>query len=316
MNRALISVCSPPHATSCVRNRTDSGARVCDALLVPEARQITEQNMNDASLDILAENPDSESTVRELIRDRLLATVAHELRTPLMPIIHSAQILQRRGLEPELVHATARIIERQARVLGRLVEDLLDVSHAKLGAVLLKRKRVSMADVVESTVQTMAAHISDRGQRLQVAISAESMELHADPARLCQALQNLLVNSAKFSGQGALIRVRAARDDGDAVVVVTDEGVGIDASHLESIFTLYSQVGERSASRDGGLGIGLYLARRFVEAHGGTLTATSPGLERGSSFTIRIPCLGFSPEAAAFPQWAPSSRSVSALTTA
>ena len=263
-------------------------------LLVPEARQNTEQNMDDALLNIIGQ----------------------ELRTPLMPIIHSAQILQRRGIEPELVQATARIIERQARLLGRLVEQLLDVSHAKLGAVHLKRERISMADVVESAVQTMAAHISDRGQRLQVAISAESMELHADPARLCQALQNLLVNSAKFSGQGALIRVRAARDDGDAVVVVSDEGVGIDASHLESIFTLYTQVGVRTTGRDGGLGIGLYLARRFVEAHGGTLTATSPGVACGSSFTIRVPCLGFSPEAAAFPQWGPSSRSVSALTTA
>jgi signal transduction histidine kinase len=213
--------------------------------------------MNDASPDILAGSLDSEMAVRELSRDRLLTTVAHELRTPLMPIIHSAQMLQRRGLEPELVQATARIIERQARLLGRLVEDLLDVSHAKLGAVQLRRERVSMADIVESTVQTTAAHISDRGQRLQVAISADSMELHADPTRLCQALQNLLVNSAKFSGHGTVIRVRAACEDGDAVVVVSDEGVGIEASDLESIFTLYTQVGGRTASRDGGLGIGL-----------------------------------------------------------
>jgi signal transduction histidine kinase len=268
--------------------------------------------MNDASSNILAENPDSEVAVRENARDCLLATVAHELRTPLMPIINSAQILQRRGIDPELVQASARIIERQARLLGRLVEDLLDVSHARLGAVHLKRERVSMADIVESTVQMMAAHFSDRGQRLQVAISADAMELHADPTRLCQALRNLLVNSAKFSGRGTLIRVRAARDHGDAVVVVSDEGVGIDASHLESIFTLYTQVGGRTASGDGGLGIGLYLARRFVEAHGGTLTATSKGMTRGSSFTIRVPCLGFSPEAAGFPQWGPGIRSDSA----
>ena len=100
------------------------------------------------------------------------------------------------------------------------------------------------------------------------------------------------------------------------MVIVSDQAEGIDASHLESIFTLYAQVDGSNVGRDGGLGIGLYLARRFVEAHGGTLTACSPGVTLGSSFTIRIPCLGFSPEAAGFPQWEPSSRSVSALTTA
>ena len=272
--------------------------------------------MNTASPSILVESPDSEVALRERDRDRLLATVAHELRTPLMPIISSALVLQRRGIDPELVQATARIIERQGRLLGRLVDDILDISHAKLGAVQLKRRRVSMSAIVESTVETMAPYISDRGQSLQVTISPESMELHADATRLCQALQNLIVNSAKFSDRGAFIRVRAARDHGDAVVVVSDDGVGIDSAHLESIFTLYAQVGTSDSSRESGLGIGLYLARRFVEAHGGTLKAASAGVARGSSFTIRIPCLGFAPGAAGFHQWGPSSRSVSALTTA
>jgi signal transduction histidine kinase len=268
--------------------------------------------MNIASSSLLVGNPDSEAEVR----DRLLATVAHELRTPLMPIVSGALVLQRRGIDPELALATARIIERQARLLGRLVEDLLDISRAKLGAVELQRRRVSMSAVVESCVQTMAAYISDRGHRLQVSISPDSMELDADAARLCQALQNLIVNSAKFSGRGSVIRVRAARDRGDVVVVVSDDGVGIDAAHLESIFTLYTQVGAGSAHDRGGLGIGLYLARRFVEAHGGTLIATSAGVGAGSSFTIRIPCPGFAPDAEGVPQWGPSSRSVSALTTA
>ena len=269
--------------------------------------------MTIASPSLLAGSPASEAEVR----DQLLAMVAHELRTPLMPIISGALVLQRRGIDPELAQATARIIERQARLLGRVVDDLLDVSRAKLGAVELQRRRVSVSAIVESCAQTMAAYISDRGQRLQVTISPESMELDADAARLCQALQNLIVNSAKFSERGAVIRVRAARDQGDAVVVVSDDGVGIDAAHLDSIFTLYTQVGASSAhGRGGGLGIGLYLARRFVEAHGGTLSATSAGVGAGSSFTIRIPCPGFPLEAARVPQWGPSSRSVSVLTTA
>lgn len=273
--------------------------------------------MNSAPTSILDGNPDPEAEVREPDRDRLLATVAHELRTPLMPIISGALVLQRRGIDPELAQATARIIERQARLLGRLVDDLLDVSRAKLGTVELQRRRVSMAAIVESCVQTMAPYISDRGQRLQVTISPDSMELHADATRLCQALQNLIVNSAKFSDRGAVIRVRAARDQRDAVVVVDDDGVGIDPAHLDSIFTLYTQVGAGPAhARGGGLGIGLYLARRFVEAHGGTLIATSGGAGTGSRFTIRLPCPDSVPEAAGAPQRDPSSRSVSALTTA
>ncbi len=272
--------------------------------------------MNSASPSFLVGNPDSEAGVRERERDRLLATVAHELRTPLMPIVSGALVLQRRGIDPELAQATARIIERQARLLGRLVDDLLDVSHAKLGTVELQRRRVSMSEIVESCTQTMAGCISDRGQRLQVTISPDSMELDADATRLCQALQNLIANSAKFSERGGMIRVSAARDRRDVVVVVDDDGVGIDPDHLESIFTLYTQIGVRAVHGHGaGLGIGLYLARRFVEAHGGTLVATSAGVGSGSSFTMRIPCPGFPLDAEGV-QWERSSRSVSALTTA
>lgn len=272
--------------------------------------------MTIASTSFLSGKPGSDAEAHQHERDQVLATVAHELRTPLMPIINGALILQRRGIDPEVAQATARIIERQARLLGRLVDDLLDVSRAKLGAVKLQRRRVSMSAIVESCVQTMVPYISDRGQRLQVTISPDSMELDADATRLCQAVQNLILNSAKFSERGAVIRVRAEWDRGGAAVVVTDDGVGIDAAHLDSIFTLYTQVGAGSTSGGGGLGIGLYLARRFVEAHGGTLIATSAGVGKGSSFTIRIPCSASAPEGAGAPQWDPSSRSVSALTTA
>jgi signal transduction histidine kinase len=246
--------------------------------------------MKTASPPELVENPDSQVAVHE--RDQLLATVVHELRSPLVPIINGALVLQRRGVDPELVQATARIIERQGRLLGRLIADLLDISLVKLGAIQLHRERVSMSAIVDSCVQTMAAYISDRGQCLQVTMSEESMELIADATRLCQALQNVLMNAAKFSERGASIRMQVARDRGYAKVIVSDDGAGIDARHLEAIFTLYAQVGVGSSAGRDGLGIGLYLARRFVEAHGGTLTASSPGLRQGSTFTLRVPCAG------------------------
>jgi signal transduction histidine kinase len=268
-----------------------------------------------AALQLLpAKNPGVPTSEGE--RDRLLAMVAHEVHTPLTPIINGALVLQRRDLDPELARATARIIERQARLLGRLIDDLLDLSRAQNGPVQLQRRRVSMSAIVESCVDAVTPYLSDRGQRLQVTVAPDSMELHADAARLCQALQNLVMNAGKFSARGAVIRVRAAREHGSAAVVVSDDGMGIEAADLELIFAVCGRITAAGTRSDGGLGVGLYLARRFVEAHAGTLVAASPGLKRGSSFTLRIPCIGFAPEAGGFPYWSPGSRSVSALTTA
>jgi signal transduction histidine kinase len=249
-------------------------------------------------------------------RNRLLAMVAHEMRTPLMPIINGALILQRQGLKTDEVRETACLIERQGRVLGRLINDLMDISLAEHGGIQLARREVSMAEIVESCVQTVAPLVSDRGRRLRVTVSREPMLMHADAARLCQAVQNLIVNATKFSPPGGLISINAERSEGCAMLEVRDEGVGIEPERLESIFRLF-ETGETEASRrDGGLGIGLYLARRFVEAHSGTLVAASDGSGKGSVFTIRVPRAGCSPESEGLHRSGPVRRSVSTLTTA
>jgi signal transduction histidine kinase len=232
--------------------------------------------------------------------DLLLAMVARALRTQLKPIDSGALVLQRRDLDPELARATARVIERKGQLLGWLIDELADIAEARLGTAQLQRRRVSMSAIVESSVETVTRCVSDSGQRIEVAISGERMELHADGPRLCQALRNLILNAAEASERGATIRVRAARDHGDCVVVVSDDGMGVAAIDLEDISGLRGTLARTKAGQEGGLGLGLYLARRFVEAHGGTLVAASPGVNRGSSFTLRLPCAPAQFEAAGF----------------
>ena len=227
--------------------------------------------------------------------DLLLAMVARALRAQLKPIDSGALVLQRRGLDPELARATARVIERKGHLLGRLIDELVDISEARLGTLRLHRQPVSMSAIVESCIEGVTRCVNDAGHRLEVSVSRESMELHADTARLCQALRNLIMNAVRISVRGATIRVRAARDHADCVVVVSDDGLGIAAVDLEAIFALRGTLQPDDAHPEGGLGVGLYLARRFVEAHGGTLVAASPGANRGSNFTLRMPCARSAP---------------------
>jgi signal transduction histidine kinase len=251
---------------------------------------------------------------QEIARNRFLAIVAHELRSPLMPILNGASVLRRSPGDQELVTRTAQIIERQGRLLSGLIEDLLDVSRTQRGQLLMRPRRIRVQDVIDLCVETAAPLLRENRQRLVISVAPDSMELHGDLNRLGQALQNLISNAAKFSERGGIIRIRAERQEADAVVTIVDQGIGIEARNLESIFALYRRVGDKSIAQDAGLGIGLYLARYVAEAHGGTVTATSEGLGRGSCFRLQLPCLEFYP-AASSTRFEPSSRSLSAFTT-
>jgi signal transduction histidine kinase len=230
----------------------------------------------------------------------LLAIVLHELRGPLMPILNGAAILKNASHDAALVKRTALLIERQARNLAKLIEDLLDASRSRHGELPMQRRRIELRDVIDTCMETVAPFVHQHQQRLDVVVAQQAMELHADPLRLGQALQNLVFNAAKFSDRGGSIRIEARREDGDALVTVSDDGLGIEAAELETIFGLYTRArAVRTAAPNDGLGIGLYLARCVAEAHGGSLTARSEGPGLGSTFTLRIPCLGFDSEAAA-----------------
>lgn len=237
------------------------------------------------------QSPAQDAAASQLERNNYVAMVAHELRDPLTPILNAAALLLHSPGNTAVVQRSAAVIDRQARVMGSLIDDLMNISRLQTGKLQLNRARVSMAEVIRRCLETASLFCAQRNQTLRVTVSPEPMDLNADAARLIQALRNLIVNAAKYSERGTEVQVLADWQDGDAVVRVTDTGIGIAADDLEPIFSLFIQgASAKMSPSNGGLGIGLFLARHFAEAHGGSLRATSPGPGKGSTFILRIPC--------------------------
>ncbi len=224
-------------------------------------------------------------------KTRFVATMAHELRNPLAPIRHAVDLLmQTDDLAPTA--ASARdIIDRQSRHLARLVDDLLDMSRITNDRLRLQCERVLLSALVDQAYEAVAEQVAGREQSITVELPAQPVRLNADAARLVQVLVNLLDNASKYSPEGARIELSAERDGDEAVVRVSDSGIGIDAADLPRLFEMFAQVGEDTGADSGGLGIGLALTRRLVELHGGTIGATSDGAGKGSTLTVRLPAL-------------------------
>jgi signal transduction histidine kinase len=223
-------------------------------------------------------------------KDEFLAMLSHELRNPLGAIANASYILeQQETAEPGSQRAVA-IIRRQIQHLVRMVDDLLDVSRITRGKVELRRAPLDLQDIVRHAVETARPLTEEKEQTLRAEISAEPLPVDGDATRLEQVFSNLLRNAVKFTGSGGTIEVSSRRDGaGEALVVVRDDGIGIAPELLPRIFDLFAQ-GEQTLDRSGaGLGIGLTLARRLVEMHGGRIEARSPGPGRGSEFEVRLP---------------------------
>jgi signal transduction histidine kinase len=224
-------------------------------------------------------------------KDEFLALLAHELRNPLAPLRNGLQLL-RLSEDPTIHRRSQEMMDRQLGHMVRLVDDLLDVARISRNKIDLRRARVRLADVVASAVETARPQIDAAGHELEIALPAEPIVVDADLTRLSQVFSNLLTNSAKYTERGGRIRVSAEVGGGAVAVAVRDNGVGIPAAALPTIFDMFSQV-DRSIERSrGGLGIGLALVKGLVEMHGGTVTAESAGPGRGSTFTVRLPVAG------------------------
>jgi PAS domain S-box-containing protein len=220
-------------------------------------------------------------------KDEFLATVSHELRNPLGAISTAVSVLERRGTPDEAALRLQRIIRRQTQHLARLVDDLLDVARATAGKIALNRQPLDLAEIAAVCVRSLQDSGKARAHR--VTFRAESITVSADPTRLAQIITNMLENALKFTPPGGSVDVDVAREGEDAVLQVTDTGIGIAPETLSRIFELFAQ-GEQSIDRSaGGLGIGLSLSRRLVEMHGGTIVAASEGIGRGAQFTVRLP---------------------------
>jgi PAS domain S-box-containing protein len=222
-------------------------------------------------------------------KDEFLATLAHELRNPLAPIRNALQIM-RMTSEAGAVANARGIIERQLSQLVHLVDDLLDVNRISQGKIELRAVDVDVAAVVRDAVETSRPLIDAGGHTLTMSLpTAQSAIVNADPTRLGQVVANLLNNAAKYTPDGGHIDVCARAESGEAVITVTDDGVGISAEMLPRVFEMFAQVDHTVSRSQGGLGIGLTLVKRLVEMHHGTVRAESGGPGQGCAFTVRIP---------------------------
>ena len=223
-------------------------------------------------------------------KDEFLAVLAHELRNPLAPIFYALHILGREP-EPSVRQHAHGIVERQVHRLAHLIDDLLDVNRISKGKIGLRREPVTLRTIVENAVEITRPLIDTRGHQLTVSLPEEEVWLEADAHRLEQVVSNLLNNAAKFTDDGGRIEVSAERPDDYVLLRVKDNGAGMSPDLIERVFDLFAQ-GTRSLDRpQGGLGIGLTLARRLVELHGGTIEACSEGLGKGSEMVVRLPVL-------------------------
>ncbi len=224
-------------------------------------------------------------------KDEFLATLAHELRNPLAPIRNAVQYLGMEGLTERDVKTGRDVISRQVTVMVRLIDDLLDVSRISRNKLDIRKERIDLAAVLESSVECSRPLIHECGHELTISLPSQPVYLDADSIRLAQVFLNLLNNAAKYTKRGGHIWLTAKREGSDAVVSVRDNGIGIAGEMLPRIFEMFTQA-DRSLERShGGLGIGLTLVRRLVDLHDGTIEALSSGLDQGSEFIVRLPVI-------------------------
>jgi two-component system CheB/CheR fusion protein len=222
-------------------------------------------------------------------KDEFLATLAHELRNPIAPISNALQVWPLVENDREEVEKLRAIMERQIRQMTRLIDDLLDVSRITRGKIQLRQQPVDMQTIISGAVEAIRPMIDAHGHQLEVVESAQPVMVDGDVARLTQAIGNLLQNAAKYTPHGGRIRLSVERENGEAVVRISDNGVGIPPHMLEQIFEMFRQVDQSLDRAHGGLGLGLTLVKRLVELHGGSVEAFSAGEGQGSEFIVRLP---------------------------
>ena len=261
----------------------DSSGQIVGASKI--ARDITLQKSVEAALKAQTD------MLRDMDRrkDEFLATLSHELRNPLAPIRQAAVIAATEDLSPERRRWATDMIRRQVLNMSLLLDDLLDVARITRGTLQLRTDTTELATVIAAAVETARPLLDAKRHRFENELPSEPTAFVADPLRLAQVLSNLLTNAAKYTDEGGSIRLVAHASTDQVVIRVQDNGIGIPAEALPRIFTMFSQAPEARNRSEGGLGIGLALAKGLVELHSGTIEAQSAGLGRGSTFIVTLP---------------------------
>ena len=243
-----------------------------------------------AVIEDVTERRHAEDDLRDADRrkDEFIATLAHELRNPLAPIRNSLHIVRLAGSQDPAIQRVTDMMERQVKHMVRMVDDLLEVSRISRGKIELRKERVSLAAVLRNALDTSRPLVEAGGHELVLEVEDEAIEVDADPVRLAQVFANLLNNSAKYTPAGGRIVVTVRMQDAMASICVKDNGEGIPTEMIDKVFNMFTQV-DAGARAQGGLGIGLTLARTLVHLHGGSIEAKSGGRGQGCEFLIRLP---------------------------
>lgn len=254
----------------------DGEGRICGVSMV--AREISERKRD-------------ERAAREADRrkDEFLATLSHELRNPLAPMRSATDVLCRAQLADPAIQTASAVIDRQLGQLTRLVEDLLDVSRFTSGRTELIKENFDLGAVLRTLQVSLQPAFAASRQTFRLSLPEEPLYVNADRARLMQVFTNLLTNANKYTPDGGFVGVEAHRDGQNIVVSVRDTGIGIAGGMLERVFDLFAQVDRSAQHTRGGLGIGLTVSKRLLDAHGGRIRAHSEGTGKGTQFIVELP---------------------------
>ncbi len=230
-----------------------------------------------------------EKTINRL-KDKFLAEVSHELNTPLVAILGWTRLLRSSPLNQSMLMKSLETIERNATLQAKLVQDLLDISRVTAGKISLNIEPVELQEVIENAIATVRQSLQSKDIQLECMLDPLPTTLEGDPDRLQQIVLNLLTNAVKFTPQGGRIEVHLHANKNQAQIVVNDNGKGISAEFLPYVFDTFRQ----ASGSQGGLGLGLAIARHLVELHGGSILAESPGVGQGATFTVNLPLISVS----------------------
>ena len=239
----------------------------------------------------IASRERAEETLRDLNRrkDEFLAILAHELRNPLAPIRQASAISKAAAASEREKRWSHDVIERQVHHMALLLDDLLDISRVTRGTLELRPQMTDLTSIIATATETAQPLIEAKRHALKIEVPDGAARFAADPLRLAQVLSNLLTNAAKYTDPEGEIRLRAMCSADRVIFSVADNGIGIPQEVLDEVFTMFSQVKSAQDRSEGGLGIGLALARGLIHLHGGTLEARSEGTGRGSEFIVELP---------------------------
>lgn len=278
---------------------TDRIERLISGVAAQAAVAIDNARLFESAQREIANREHAEALLRDTDRrkDEFLATLAHELRNPLAPIRQAALIARSTTATESQKRWSNDVISRQVHTMALLLDDLLDISRITRGTLELRIEQTELSRIIDAAVETARPAIDAKQHVLTLDVPQESVDIFADPLRLAQVISNLLTNAAKYTDPQGNITLEATREGDGVVLRVRDSGIGIDPEKMSELFNMFAQVQSDRDRSEGGLGIGLALARGLIELHGGEIEARSAGLGQGAEFVVRLPLRASFPEA-------------------